>query len=300
VIVPGTYLDNPHDPLQEPDRRHRRCQFLLEHGWPPSSKDDAITRDAWWFRRDLQRCRNDAARQRLFRSYPALAQVHLFAQDTTRMQRAELEARLLANESDEYIAGRCNLSPAAVHQYHELYFEVRPYLQAQCYITNMAIGPKVHHGLTPNDHNVLLKLAGYTQGTGAVDRLLAYVADPPVWPAALTQLDDPALATFRERLLTQAWILSLTMPADASTAAKLLAIRSLLAQAGVLGKGSAGAENTPLSAVHATLDYRAFLCEPEAEALHAATPASTEVASSICEGVGSAVPCPREWQAVPA
>jgi hypothetical protein len=38
------------------------------------------------------------------------------------MLEAELEARLLANESDEYIAGRCNLSPAAVHQYHELYF----------------------------------------------------------------------------------------------------------------------------------------------------------------------------------
>jgi transcriptional regulator with XRE-family HTH domain len=83
-----------------PDRRHRRCQFLLEHGWSPTSKDDDITRDAWGFRLDLLRCRNDADRERLVRSYPALAQVHLFVQNATTLQRAELEARLLANESD--------------------------------------------------------------------------------------------------------------------------------------------------------------------------------------------------------
>jgi hypothetical protein len=294
------YLDNPHDPLQEPDRRHRRCQFLLEHGWPPTSKDDDITRDAWGFRRDLQRCSNDADRERLARSYPALAQVHLFAQNATMLQRAELEARLLASESDEFIAGRCNLPRAAVHLYHELFFEVRPYLQAECYILHVAIGPKVHHGLRSDDRDVFLKLAGYTQGAGAVDRLLAYFADPPVWPVSLTQLDDLGLETYRERLLMRVWILSLTLPADAATAARLPAIRALLAQGGALGKRSGAAENTPLSAVQVAVDYRAFLCDPEAGTLHPATPASAEAASRVGERVGSAIPCPPEWQAVPA
>ena len=58
------------------------------------------------------------------------------------------------------------------------------------------------------------KLAGYTLGAAAVDLLLAYFADPPVWPSSLTQLDTPALETLRQRLLVRAWILSLTMPAS--------------------------------------------------------------------------------------
>jgi hypothetical protein len=294
------FLSNPHDALQEPCHRWLRCRYLLEYRRPPTSQDDVITQNACAFFRGWRHCRNDAEREHLACAHPALAEAHQFYQNASSLQRAEVEARLLAGQDDERIAGSCKLSPAAIRIFHELYFEVRPYLQAECYIFSLAIGPKVHHGLRSDDRDVLLKLAGYTQGAGAVDRLLAYFADPPVWPVALAQLDDPALETFRERLLMQAWILSLTLPADAAVAARLPAIRALLAQAGVLGMGSAGAENTPLSAVHVALDYRAFLCEAEAGALHAATPASAEVASSICEWVGSDIPCPREWQAVPA
>jgi hypothetical protein len=173
-------------------------------------------------------------------------------------------------------------------------------LDAKAYILNVVIGPKVHHVLSSDDHDVLLKLAGYTLGASAVDQLLAYWADPPVWPASLAQLEDAALETLRAKLLMQAWILSQTLPTDAATAARLPAIRHLLGQAGVLGQGSAGEENSPLPVAQMGLDFRTFLAEPEAAAFHTPAPARTVDASSVRELVGADIPCPRASQAVPA
>jgi hypothetical protein len=121
---------------------------------------------------------------------------------------------LLAGEDDESAVTSCGLSPTAVHFFHDLFFAVPPHLHAESYILDMAIGLKAHDELRCDDHEVLLKLAGYTLGAAAVDLVLAYFAAPPVWPSSLTQLDTPALETLRQRLLVRAWILSLTMPAS--------------------------------------------------------------------------------------
>ncbi|HEY7427424.1 MAG TPA: hypothetical protein VH682_24535, partial [Gemmataceae bacterium] len=55
--------------------------------------------------------------------------------------------------------------------------------------------------------------------------------DPPAWPVSLEQLDDAALQTFRSKLRMQVWILSQILPANADTAARLPAIRHVLAHA---------------------------------------------------------------------
>jgi hypothetical protein len=89
---------------------------------------------------------------------------------------------------------RENPVPRPITNY-ALFFDVRPYLQAEFYIFAKAIGPKVHSGLTCDDHDLLLKLAGYALGAVAVDQLLAHWADPPIWPVSLAQLDGPALET---------------------------------------------------------------------------------------------------------
>lgn len=300
MFDPMEDLSNAHDALQEPCHRWLRCQHLLEHRRPPTPHDDALTQTACAFFRGWRHCRNHVEREQLALAHPALAEAVQFHQNAPLLQRAELEARFLAGQDDDSIAAPCGLSPAAVHIFHELFFDVRLHLQAESYIFNIAIGSKVHHGLRSDDHDILLKLAGYTLGASAVDQLLAYWAEPPVWPASLTQLDDSALEKLRERLLMQVWILSLTMPADAATAARLPAIRRLLAQASVLGQGAAGEENNPLPVAQVDLDFRALLSDPETVAVNAAMPASAEVASSAGEREGSAMPCPRVWPTVPA
>src|SRR5215469_14022304 len=206
------YLPSPHDADQEPGHRWLRCLYLLEHRRSPTPDDDALTQSAYAFVRDWRRCCNDAQREQLARAQPDLADAVKFYQTASFMRRAEVEARLLARQSDESIAGVCALSPAAVRLYHEFFFDVRPYLQAEFYIFAKAIGPKVLSGVTCDDHDLLLKMAGYALGAAAVDQLPAYWADPPVWPVSLAQLDGPALETLQSKLRIQAWILALTIP----------------------------------------------------------------------------------------
>lgn len=293
------YLPNPYDALQEPCQRWLRCQYLCEYRLLPTPKDDAITRDAYAFLCAWRRCRDDAQREHVAQAHPALAEAHRLYQSAS-LQRAEVEARLLAGQDDDSIAGKCNLTSEVIHLFHALFFDVRPYLSADIYIFNIAIGRKVHHGLQPDDYDVLLKLAGYALGALGVDELLAYWAEPPVWPVSFAQLDDAALETLGRKLRMQAWILSLIVPADAATAARLPAIRALPAQAGVLGKATGTDPNSALSIVQTPLDYRAFLTEAKSEAFHTAKPQSQEVVFRIEPCGGLALPGLPEQQAVPA
>ena len=293
------YLPSPHDADQEPGHRWLRCLYLLEHRRSPTPDDDALTHSAYAFVRDWRRCCNDAQREQLARAQPELADAVKFYQTASFMRRAEVEARLLARQSDESIAGLCALSPAAVRLYHEFFFDVRPYLQAEFYIFAKAIGPKVLSGLTGDDHDLLLKMAGYALGAAAVDQLLAYWADPPVWPVSLAQLDGPALETLQSKLRIQAWILSLTIPVNAATVARLPAIRQILAQAGVLGATSARTMITSQPEAHTDPDYLASLVASGTVGITPATESSAEV-PYIREPGGGVIPCSRDWLAVPA
>lgn len=300
MFDPVQFLPDPHDALQEPCHRWLRCQYLLEYHRPPTLEDDPITDDAYHFLLVWRRCRDDAQRQQVAQAYPVLTEAHRLFEIASLRERAEVEARLLAGERDESIGGKCKLSPEVVHLFHELFFDVRSYLQASLYIVNMAIGPKYHYGLQADDYDVLLKIAGYTLGVSGVEELLAYWADPPVWPVALALLDDKALETLRHKLQMQSWILSLTLPADHATATRLPVIRQMLARAGVLGSGSESDENGHRSGSQPVLDYRAFLTAPDATVLKAAPPAGAAVAGEVGERAGSGLSYPEPWQTVPA
>src|SRR5262249_25557039 len=97
MFVPTRFLFNAHDPLKRPDRRLCRCRYLLEHGRRPSpGQDDPITWGAWRFFHGLSRCKDDADRERLERRFPVLAEAHRRFTTDEPLQRATLEARLLA------------------------------------------------------------------------------------------------------------------------------------------------------------------------------------------------------------
>jgi hypothetical protein len=300
MFNPLQYLASPHDPCQQPSHRWLRCQYLLEYGRPPTPRDDKTTRGAYAFLMDWQRCSSDLQREPVARAHPALAQAHWLYQGASITQRGEVEARLLAGQHDESIAGRCSLSTEEVQLFHDLFFDVRSRLRTYAYILNVAIGPKYHQGLRCDDYDVILKVAGYTLGPLGIDALLAYWADPPVWPVSLALLDGPALEALQAKLRVQVWIQVLTLPANADTAARLPVIQRLLAQAGALGNRSASDDNSVLSACRAALDFRSFLSATQASAGKAAAPVSVGVVSSLGQRSEPVMHCPEQWQAVPA
>jgi hypothetical protein len=221
-FVRTMFLPNPHDAFKDPGWRWRRCRYLLQRRRRPvSDLDDDATREVWLFRRALAGCRDDADRERLALDFPALAGAHRVFTGGP-LQRAELEARLLADQTDDAIAVKCGIPAAAVGAYHATFFEVRPCLDAHAYTFNVAIGPKAHYGLTPEDRDVLLKLVGYGMGGPGVDALLAYFAEPPAVPASLEALDDAALGRLRSGLGMHALVQSLTLSVDALGPAKAL------------------------------------------------------------------------------
>src|SRR5262249_58056400 len=72
-----THLPDAHNPFKDPCWRWLRCVYLLDHGRQPlPDLDDAVTREAWRFRRALQRCCTDADREQLAKDYPGLAEAH--------------------------------------------------------------------------------------------------------------------------------------------------------------------------------------------------------------------------------
>jgi hypothetical protein len=210
------HLPNSHDLVKEPAWRWLRCGYLLDHGRQPlQDLDDAVTGEAWLFRRALQGCHSDADREQLAQDYPGLFEAHAVFTGS-QLKLWELEARLLGGDPDVAVAACCGISAEAAAAYHDIFYEVRPHLKADSYVVNVLIGPKAHHGLTVKDHEQLLKLFGYGLGGHGVDAYLDYLRDPPTVPASLDSLGLPELKQLCRRLRVKVLVLMLTTPAKAA------------------------------------------------------------------------------------
>jgi hypothetical protein len=212
MFVATAHLPDAHDPFKDPCWRWQRAGYLLDHGRQPLRQDDDDTRHTWLFRKALTCCRTDADREQLARDYPALTEAYAVFTG----ERWEMEARLLGGDPDVTVAARCGLSVQGVEAYHATFYEVRPHLQADFYVFSVLIGPQVYNGLTPADHEQLLKLFGYGLGGPGVDAYLDYLRDPPTVPARLDDLDLPTLKRLRDRVRFKIMVLLMTTPAKAA------------------------------------------------------------------------------------
>jgi len=190
---------------------------MLDHGrHPRPGRDDDATFQAFAYRRALKRCRDNLDRNLVAEDHPALAQAHSLYTTGDAIARAEVQGRLLANQDDDVIASHCGILPEAVKAYHDVFFFVRPLLKAEFYIlANVIANGRYFHGLQPDDHEALVQLFGFTLGPDGVDRMLAYIRNPPVFTTFLDHLDLEELRDLSQRIITKVMILSLTTPAAA-------------------------------------------------------------------------------------
>jgi len=97
-------------------------------------------------------------------------------------QRWELEARLLAGESFDTIAQKCETKREVVDVYHEVFYCVQPFLGTGVHTMTVAIDETIHSGLAEDDVDLLLKYYGYLRGPIFLDVLVDYYRHPPVVP----------------------------------------------------------------------------------------------------------------------
>ena len=89
---------------------------------------------------------------------------------------------MLAGESFEEIARKCQIQREVVSVYHEIFYCVRHMLDASIAVLNRAIDAKVHENLAEDDVDLLLKLYGHLRGPVFLDTLVDYFKNPPVVP----------------------------------------------------------------------------------------------------------------------
>jgi hypothetical protein len=260
-----TMFSDPTDPWPEPARRWLRAGYLLRHRlWPFWSRDDPATWAAWRFRRGLRRCRGAAARRRLARRYPALAEAHGLYRSAEPLRRAELEARLLAGEDDGTIGAKMGLSAAGVAAFHTTFFAVRPRLAHPHYVLGVVLGGgRVYYAPDPADHGLLLKLFGYHMGGHYVDVLLGYFREPLVLPESLDGLDEAALRRLLGKLRTQLLLLATTTPAEALPPEEWLRLQGAMPPTPEAAAGTDPRAST-LAALRAALEAAATLAEAAA------------------------------------
>src|SRR5208282_381520 len=198
-------------------------------GCQPSPRyDDEITQQAWQFFHSLSYSQDNKSRQLLTDRFPAIAEAHRFFTTAKPIRRAELEARLLANDADDQaIALKLDLSPEAVAAYHDIYFNVRPFLHADVFIVLTVFGTKAHYGLTEKDSPLILKMLGYQMGSLVIDEFLAYLHDSSI-PSTFESLGLPELKRLRRKLMLKINLLMMTTPASALPPATWLELNNLV------------------------------------------------------------------------
>ena len=98
---------------------------------------------------------------------PLATALELYRSDA--MNRAVLEARILAKEDTPTIARKCDLDAAAIDTYHDVFFDVRGVLGCYSRIDWMVLHTM---SLVESDQPQLLKLFAYTGGPAVLEYLL--------------------------------------------------------------------------------------------------------------------------------
>ena len=214
------------DPFLKPDWRRQDAQRLVcgdEPKW--SSNEPAILEYAAYLR-GMDAAHDDAEKATVKQRWSALAAAHRIAQQNDP-KRWEIEARLLANQSDEEIAAKCNLPPEVVSQYEAMFFDVRCRLGAWVWISMTVIGDGLWDGFRDDELGRLWRALGFNGGTAIVDALTT--AFHAVWLPG-----EPATISvfFRERcpasLELKALIASHAIPFNEETAVEYMKIHAQL------------------------------------------------------------------------
>jgi hypothetical protein len=194
--------------FRETDWRWRLAHLPVDR-WlsrRPESKDPWVTRIRQHLayverspksRRSSKRCRFDQA----------IHEAHQIRSAPDRLIPAELEAWILTGEPAAFIAARCELDEDVVATYENVFFDVRPRLNATGYILNAAIGPSYVQGFSLNDLGAIWRFCAYMRGCHELADILTVFPGNKVRPWSLSPERTPAqkaalISSVRRRVLT--------------------------------------------------------------------------------------------------
>jgi hypothetical protein len=159
----------PIRPSGSPDWRWARASQLLEPGVRRHRRDDGWVNRARRYRAAL--ARGHAGDPRVARADPAIHEACQLWRGLPR-RRSEVEARLLAGQSDAEIAGKLNIEAGVVEAYESVFYDVRGGLGASDWVHLVVFGLRPDEAFDPGDAERIMKLYAYNHGPVVLDALL--------------------------------------------------------------------------------------------------------------------------------
>ena len=181
------------DPLCPLDFRFRDAQHLAESKptqW--ADDDDSLVLDCAAFLRALNSAETGRERVAARARFPLIRATVDFAEEHT-LRRAEVQARLLAGQTDRQIAARCKIRPKLVGSFEQLHFAVRHCLRATDYLQKQVVGSCRWEGFKSNQVAEFWSLCALGGGVVAVDFFVGRLKD------VLRPGDQPSLLAYFDR-----------------------------------------------------------------------------------------------------
>ncbi len=262
----------PANPFKPLDWRWQRALQLLAPKTRRRRWDDGGVVRAGSFCKVLARVHGDSRHPRLVRGHPEVLGAYNLRQGNPH-DSSEIEARLLAGQSDEEIGDRIGVPPAVIDLYEQLFYEVRHRLGCPDWIMATAIGPRLYEGFDSGDHEVIGKLLAYLRGPHVLD----------AWLGSIAVGDRVAAPGLAEDLGLLVAVMATTVTAE--NAAGLIRIDAL---AGRIGRAEAARE---VASATRPVVIPAFDV-PIGPPTRPIAPAECSPAPSFCAGTGVAeAPC---------
>jgi hypothetical protein len=206
----------PANPFRPPDWRWRGASQ------PPMKRSRRGCRDDDWvvrcrrFQAKLEKAGGDVHQARLARAHKDVLAAYLLRQGEPR-RRWEVEARVLAGQTDEEIGDRVGVDGTVIQAYEAMFFAVRTRLRCCDWVMACVIGPKLWEGFDVGDVETVWKVVAYQCGPVVFDSLIENVREDGRPPA------DPELAEQLEILVAVT-----AMPAIPKNAAAILRLDALV------------------------------------------------------------------------
>ena len=171
------------NPFRSPGWRWERVLELVSHRPEPlrasRTEDDCYIRAYRKFLVRLQGRETRLSQMELFRETPALYFAHLFHHNPDKEHRSEIQARILAGQTDREIATKqYGTQTDVLRWYSKLFFDVRDRLGCSSYIRKVIIGrwdarQAASDGtITAYQWDMLLKIFGYYGGPHDLEFIL--------------------------------------------------------------------------------------------------------------------------------
>lgn len=200
-----------HDPLRQPNWRYERALELVSHQLHPHpERDDAIVRQVYRYIRQKRLLQTQYVLESdlnhvLAEKFNSLWHAdRLYSAGNDHRVRFQVEAMILARQTDEEIAPTMGATEEAVDAYEQVFYHVRDRIDQRNYIASVVIGDTFMSGLANKTSEMVAKYFGYFAGPLVLKTILDAFDDDRAMPEEPHDIISFLEHLFRRRIQTSA------------------------------------------------------------------------------------------------